>query len=204
MLLLLSGAVLSAKRGTWSANAISSQQHPITRPLPRFRQQQTPSPSPSDPLLPSVLFQKNSWRPNAEWFIPRLTVAPSRRGRFFTIELTFGSGVLTDRERRRDRSGWWQNNSTQVLVIIKCLFLCESLAIMDPNKPVQYVYKTLRKMTSFRDSNWQSKSSCQSKSLQNASLTPLSRISHYHFRKVFIIHCQSWFVHEVRNCPECL
>lgn len=96
-----------SKRGTWSANAISSQQHHITRSLPQFRQQQTPSPSPSDPLLPSVLFQKSSWRPNAEWFVPRLvarlTAVPSRRGRFFTIKLTFSPDVLTDQERRKDR-----------------------------------------------------------------------------------------------------
>lgn len=71
----------------------------------------TPSPSPSDPLLPSVLFQKSSWRPNAEWFVPRLvarlTAALSGTGRFFTIKLTFSPDVLTDRGR------WWKNNSTQ-------------------------------------------------------------------------------------------
>lgn len=65
-----------SKRGTWSANAISSQQHHITRPLPQFRQQHTPSPSPSDPLSPSGLVQKSSWRPNAEWFVPRALSPP--------------------------------------------------------------------------------------------------------------------------------
>lgn len=115
-----------SKRGTWSANAISSQQQHITRPLPRFRQQQTPSPSPSHLLLPSGLFQKSSWRPNAEWFVPRLvahlTAALSGTGRFFPIKLTFSPDVLTDQERRKD-GRVMKNNRTTPFWIACDLFL---------------------------------------------------------------------------------